>query len=151
MQERNVMLQTEKEFQEKLDKVAFITGWIGVIILIVYQLFSRWTNFHITKYEYPCIFHWLTGYYCPGCGGTRAVIYLFHMQFIKSFQYHPIVIVTFAIGSCFLISQFMNKITKGKIKTFHFRISFLWIALGITLINFFIKNAFLYFGMDLLK
>ena len=23
--------------------------------------------------SFPCLFHLATGYYCPGCGGTRAI------------------------------------------------------------------------------
>lgn len=40
----------------------------------------------------PCLFHLLTGLYCPGCGGTRAVWYLLHGQILKSVQYHPLVL-----------------------------------------------------------
>ena len=27
---------------------------------------------------YPCLFHLVTGAYCPGCGGTRALLALLH-------------------------------------------------------------------------
>ena len=33
----------------------------------------------------PCLFHRLTGLYCPGCGGTRAVRLLFTGHIWKSF------------------------------------------------------------------
>lgn len=40
---------------------------------------------------FPCLFHLLTGFYCPGCGGTRAIRLLLRGQFLKSMQYHPFV------------------------------------------------------------
>ena len=39
----------------------------------------------------PCLFHLATGYYCPGCGGTRAITSLLHGQILNSFLYHPVV------------------------------------------------------------
>ena len=33
--------------------------------------------------------------YCPGCGGTRALIALFHGQFFRALWYHP----AFALGA----------------------------------------------------
>lgn len=39
----------------------------------------------------PCLFHLLTGFYCPGCGGTRAVRLLLMGDVAGSFRYHPFV------------------------------------------------------------
>ena len=39
----------------------------------------------------PCLFRSLTGLYCPGCGGTRAVRYLLQGEIGRSLWYHPLV------------------------------------------------------------
>ena len=39
----------------------------------------------------PCPFKFLTGLYCPGCGGTRAVWLLLTGHILLSIQYHPLV------------------------------------------------------------
>ena len=39
----------------------------------------------------PCLFNELTGFYCPGCGGTRAVLALLSGYPVLSFLYHPLV------------------------------------------------------------
>ncbi len=40
---------------------------------------SRWPR---------CLFHALTGLYCPGCGGTRALYWLLHGEFFRSLRYN---------------------------------------------------------------
>lgn len=35
-----------------------------------------------------CLFHALTGLYCPGCGGTRALYWLLHGEFFRSLRYN---------------------------------------------------------------
>ena len=37
----------------------------------------------------PCMFHTLTGFSCPGCGCTRAVIALLHGDLLASVRYNP--------------------------------------------------------------
>ena len=39
-----------------------------------------------------CIFLKNFGFYCPGCGGTRAVKALLHGHILESLHYHPIVV-----------------------------------------------------------
>ena len=39
----------------------------------------------------PCLFRLLTGFYCPGCGGTRALWALLSGHPLLSFLYHPLV------------------------------------------------------------
>ena len=43
------------------------------------------------KGGFPCVFQAVTGFYCPGCGGTRAVEYLLRAEVGRSIQYHPLV------------------------------------------------------------
>jgi len=36
----------------------------------------------------PCPFHWLTGWYCPGCGSQRAIHDLLHGRFEEAFGHN---------------------------------------------------------------
>ena len=45
----------------------------------------------ITRQGFPCLFHLLTGLYCPGCGGTRAFRALLAGNLLLSIRYHPLV------------------------------------------------------------
>ena len=56
-----------------------------------------------------CAFEHVTGVYCPGCGGTRAVIALFQGHFIKSFLSHPAVPYAFVVYTVFMIRMFLLK------------------------------------------
>ncbi|MCR8634236.1 DUF2752 domain-containing protein [Paenibacillus sp. N5-1-1-5] len=44
----------------------------------------------VTGIEIPCVFHELTGFYCPGCGMTRAVLSLLKLDFYQAFRYNPL-------------------------------------------------------------
>ncbi|MGN1481544.1 DUF2752 domain-containing protein [Porcipelethomonas sp.] len=37
----------------------------------------------------PCIFHKITGFYCPGCGVTRMCIHLINLDFYRAFRSNP--------------------------------------------------------------
>src|SRR5437868_9846126 len=41
-----------------------------------------------------CWFHELTGEPCATCGATRATIAFFHGEFVKSWQWNPLVFVS---------------------------------------------------------
>ena len=67
-------------------KNIYAAGWIlllvGIILLAIKRIFPA--DFALP----PCVFHKWTGYYCPGCGGTRAVKALLRGDVIGSFFYH---------------------------------------------------------------
>ena len=42
----------------------------------------------------PCPFHALTGFWCPGCGSTRAMYQLAHGHVWAAFQLNPLAVVT---------------------------------------------------------
>lgn len=126
--------------REKIEKGMWIAGWcvIGAALLIFFLI--KISGFPIQKYVVPCVFFTATGYYCPGCGGTRAVYALFHGHLIRSFLYHPFVLYTAVFGGWFLVSQTIERMTAHKIKIgMRYRDCYLWIGLAVILVQFFVK------------
>ena len=117
---------------------------------------------------FPCLFHWITGLYCPGCGGTRAIGALLQGRLLKSFCYHTFVLYAviavmvemgcFAVGMmCRLRRRKVEKQEdrewkKKAIERFQKRYA-RWVlaAVWIVGVNWGIKNVFLLMGIDLLK
>ncbi len=69
----------------------------------------------IWKIGSVCIFHSLTGLYCPGCGGTRAVRTLLQGDLRMSVQYHPLVLYTVIAVLAEVIIRFYQKKKKAPV------------------------------------
>ena len=94
----------------------------------------------------PCLFHLISGYYCPGCGGTRAVRALLHGQFAKAFFFHPFVPYAAAVYFCFMVTQTIQRASHGKYRIgMQYHNSLVWSAVGLIIGNFIVKNAMHYF------
>lgn len=105
-----------------------------------------WGLFHM-----PCLFHALTGLYCPGCGGTRALRYLLRGRLLLSLQYHPLILYGAVVAAAEAGTYLLARIT-GRKELFlgHDRL-FLYLAAAIVTVNFLVKNILLvFFGIDLL-
>lgn len=130
--------------RKKEENALFLIGWSMVGILILIYIACHIFSIPSLKTNGPCVLHTLFGIYCPGCGGTRAISALLHGQFIDSFICHPLVPYTAIVGGWFLISQTMERVSKHRFKIgLHYRDIYLWIALGIVVVNFIVKNALL--------
>ena len=128
------------------DTYFYITGWIfiGLFAALLFILYGL--HFPLLHTVPPCMFHALTGLYCPGCGGTRAVFALLHGQVIRSLYYHPIVLYVAVFGGWFMITQTIARISRHKICTgMHYRSVYVWITIGLIAGNFLFKNALLLF------
>lgn len=125
----------------KKNNYLFISILITYIILIIgILLYLLFLNKYISIPSCPIYTHF--GLYCPACGGTRAVIALFHFDILKSLLYNPIVIYFFFISSLYIIIETINIIFKKKIN-FPSKIC-LWLGVAILLINWIIKNIMLF-------
>lgn len=137
---------------KKMDTIWYGMGWGLLGIGAVYYIFTKLTDIHISEFVMPCMFHVWTGWYCPGCGGTRAVKALLRGEILTSFILHPVVVYAAVIAVWFMISQTIERVSKGKCKiAMHFSEKYLWIMLALIVINFIVKNVCLQvFGIDLL-
>ena len=102
-------------------------------------------------FSVPCLFHAMTGLYCPGCGGTRAVWYLLQGELLLSLRFHPLVPYTVLAVILEAIAFLMAGIGGGhRIYPGHEKV-FLYVAAGIVAVNFAVKNYLLvWYGIDLL-
>lgn len=91
---------------------------------------------------YPCFFHIVTGAYCPGCGGTRALLALLHGRVADSLRFNPLVLYLAVSIPAFLLYRFY---CAGKKKTMRPAVWMTALVIGITILtlNFIVKNYFL--------
>lgn len=100
----------------------------------------------------PCLFHLLTGFYCPGCGGTRAVRALLTGHPLLSLLYHPLVPYCGAVAAWFALSYLLYWITGRERFRLYLDLKYVYTGVGIVAVNFFVKNgALLFAGIDLLE
>lgn len=139
----NQVKKDKMKTDKLLDKIFYMIGWICIAIgAIVFGLYRA--GVLPTIHMAPCMIHAMTGYYCPGCGGTRATYALLHGKITTSLYYHPIVVYGVVVGGWFMISQTIERISRGKIHIgMHYRDLYLWIALVIAIVNCLVKNLIL--------
>ena len=93
----------------------------------------------ITLTGIGCPIRWFTGVPCPGCGMTRSLIALLHLDLKKSFYYHPLTIVAIPFLVYVIIGKkplFNNKKVQDiAIYTFISIMLFVWILRLILLKN----------------
>lgn len=46
-----------------------------------------------TQWLPPCMFHYFTGLYCPGCGSSRGLHQLMHGNLIGAWHYNPLMVL----------------------------------------------------------
>ena len=80
---------------------ARILGWFTTVAVLfgahvgVVVFFSH--NDPYSSHLFPeCIWRQITGWECPGCGGTRAVYSLFRGDFVASIAMNPLVVASYA-------------------------------------------------------
>ena len=117
-----------------------------------YSSTTRKIIWKIMNGQMPCVFQELTGLYCPGCGGTRALKALLKGDVITSILYHPLILYVVFVAVLFAFSYLIYAKTKNPKFHLHFDNKYAYIGIGIIVINFVIKNYYLMFeATDLLQ
>lgn len=133
-------MKVKKVRNKKQEKELYQAGWILFLVFLVLAAAGKIFEIHMKLL--PCVIHKWTGYYCPGCGGTRAVRELLKGHIIASFFYHPVVVYGGAIYLWFMISHTVEYITKGKLGIgMKYKDTYLYIAAGIILLQWVVKNV----------
>lgn len=129
-----------KHSPRSIEDWLYVIGWWvplvgGVLLLFYVKLILPETTIR------GCIWDRSFGFYCPGCGGTRAVYALLKGHLLQSLWYHPIVPYAAVLFISFMVSQTFARLTKfcfGKGMRFHNW--YLYGAVVIIISNFILKN-----------
>lgn len=148
-----------KSFCEKTtDRTVYIIGLYAAVPVLALFLLQHTGIVDPTQLFYPCLFHRISGLYCPGCGGTRAVKALLDGDLISCLCYHPFVFYCAVCYVIFMGSHTLELIftairrkrddTKSPHNTFPvkgltFRISYVYIGVLVILLQWMIKNLLL--------
>ena len=135
-----------------LDTYFYIAGWVIIALLGLGVLALKVSGLTLSEVVPPCTLNAITGYYCPGCGGTRAAVALLRGKVLRSVFYHPIVLYAAVFGGWFMISQSIERLSRHRIQIgMHYRNIYLWIALVIVVLNCLVKNlAIALWGVSLM-
>ena len=134
-----------KKLSVTYETALYITGWCLIGVFLLLGVYLRFRHLNLDKFVLPCILYSLTGAYCPGCGGTRAVQFLFQGRLLKALIYHPLVFYTALVGGWFMLSQTVERLSRHKLPIgMKYHDNYLWAAIIIVIVNFILKNFFLF-------
>lgn len=114
----------------------------GCIVIGIAALFFYFLDVSVPEHMKKCPLYDVTGLYCPGCGGTRAVVCMFHGKFLDSLKYHAVVLYGSIIFLLFMVTHTISIFFHGRYKGLQFRPVYFYIAIGIILIQWIYKNLF---------
>lgn len=120
------------------EQIFYTLGKIFLVISVIAFAVLMITDFKILSGIGGCIFFERTGLYCPGCGGTRAVISLLRGKVVQSFLYHPFVIYFAVTYTIFMVYEFCKKHFRLFKKVFPVEI-FIYIGVGVLLLQWIVK------------
>ncbi|MDE7311407.1 MAG: DUF2752 domain-containing protein [Eubacterium sp.] len=143
-------IRRKKQLQElTIEDCLFLLGTVfAAAALLLAAVWAAAGKPSLARLLPPCLFHQISGYYCPGCGGTRAVRALLHGRLLQSAFFHPFVPYAAAVYLYFMLTQTAERASRGKLPIgLRYRNGIVWIAFCLIAGNFLFKNGLRYYGI----
>lgn len=115
----------------------------GFFILTFFLIAIVWF-FIVSQLHYECPWLSILHIYCPGCGGTRMIFSMIHLDFYQAFRYNPLLFIMIIVGLIYLLFMIVYYIKKKVILLPSKK--FLYLFIGILIIYTIMRNmdAFVY-------
>ena len=128
-------MEKKKDIEDELFLIGLVFLGAGAGVWVACFLWFRGRIPQI-----PCFFSTVAGFYCPGCGGTRAARALLQGHFLKALWYHPLIPYCAVVAGGFMLTQGLSRLGIRYIKGWKFHNWYLYGAVIILGCNFLIKN-----------
>lgn len=114
-----------------------------VLLLGVGALFLYYHDPSVGRGIIPCPIYTLTGWYCTGCGTTRALYSILHLDFIQAFHYNAALCLLLPFLGCYFLICGVQFIRYGWVP-FHKKLSSKWLFwLAIALVVYGVVRNFI--------
>ncbi|MBQ3543937.1 MAG: DUF2752 domain-containing protein [Lachnospiraceae bacterium] len=95
--------------------------------------------FPILEVFFSCFVKQFFNIPCPGCGGTRSVIFFFKGQWLKSIYFNAFGFYFSLVYSIFFITQTLKRISNNKIRGLKWNDVYIKIGLFILFLQYILK------------
>ena len=135
-----------KFWERDTDTILYTIMCIVTVPALLLGLWYLWFAKAAVPQGMPgCVFQAVLGLYCPGCGGTRSFEALFRGDILMALYYNPGAVYGVGLYLLYFISQTLMRISKGKLWGLKFLPIYLYVMLGIIVLNFIVRNILLFF------
>ncbi len=111
---------------EQQQRLLLLAGLGGLGAACVVLFFFNPEQYHF----YPvCVFHAVTGWQCPGCGGLRATHQLLHGHIAAAWHFNAMVVLLAPVAAWFLMREVVRLTTGRNLPGSLAAPAFLWTAL----------------------
>ena len=134
-------------FPEKTQKAFYAAALIFTGCCAIGLLFFHVMGYTAETFLPGCYLYRLTGYYCPGCGGTRAIRALMHGHVLSGLRMHLFVVYTVFMMFLFLSTYTLHYVfPERSFPRLRLRPLYFYAAIALILINWILKNILIYLG-----
>lgn len=119
--------------------VSFLLFLLPVLLGILYYQYYMESG---DVWSVQCLFHDITGWQCPGCGGQRAFYYLLHGQVLLALRHNLLIVIILPIllYCYFIVGQIYLVRNKKYVKYLNLKPWYAYAFLVILLLFFFLRN-----------
>lgn len=126
-------------------KERLVTVLINLLgILLFGFLYAWWCQ--VSHWHIPCIFHKITGLYCPGCGITRMCLALLNGDLKTAFNSNPAIFTLAPVGLLLGLRITYHYIKTGNMQLSKYQTVILWVIVVILVIFGIVRNILLLTG-----
>lgn len=115
-----------------LRNTALIIGCGGIYYLVV----------TLAGFSLPCVFHEITGLFCPGCGVSRMCISLIRLDFISAFWYNPVIFTLLPVWIAALVPYLCRYLKYGERTVYRWQKAVVWFSIAALLAFGVLRNVF---------